>query len=69
MQATAAVKHVLGDYYREPTKSKDGLPTHLFSNLFRSFKNDHFVSDQGDMVFYQKGHDKHPVLGVVGINN
>jgi len=62
------VKHVLGDYYREPTKSADGTPSHLFSNLFRSFSNDHYVSNEGDMVFYQKGHTAHPVLNVVGLS-
>jgi hypothetical protein len=67
-QATAAVKHVLGDYYREPTKSTNGTPSHLFSNLFRSFSNDHYVSNEGDMVFYQKGHTAHPVLNVVGLS-
>jgi omega-3 fatty acid desaturase (delta-15 desaturase) len=68
VEATAAVKHVLGDYYREPTKSTNGTPSHLFSNLFRSFSNDHYVSNEGDMVFYQKGHTAHPVLNVVGLS-
>ncbi len=50
---TAAVKPILGKYYREPTKSGP-LPIHLLEPLIRSFQEDHFVSDEGDIVFYQK---------------
>ncbi len=50
---TAAVKPILGKYYREPTKSGP-LPIHLLEPLIRSFQEDHFVADEGDIVFYQK---------------
>lgn len=49
---TKAAKPVLGRYYREPKKS--GLiPFHLVGNLVKSMKQDHYVSDNGDIVFYQ----------------
>lgn len=49
---TKAAKPVLGEYYREPKKS--GLiPIHLIQNLMRSIQQDHFVSDVGDIVYYQ----------------
>jgi len=51
--ATEACKPVLGPYYRQPQKS--GLfPTHLVEPLIRSFQNDHYVEDTGDIVFYKK---------------
>lgn len=53
VEATAAVKPILGKYYREPTKSGP-LPIHLLEPLIRSFQEDHFVADEGDIVFYQK---------------
>jgi hypothetical protein len=49
---TKAARPVLGRYYREPEKSGP-LPTHLISVLLRSLRVDHFVSDVGDVVFYQ----------------
>ncbi|GFZ13307.1 fatty acid desaturase 8 [Actinidia rufa] len=52
IEATEAAKPVLGKYYREPKKSGP-LPFHLFRYLVRSIKQDHFVSDIGDVVFYQ----------------
>ncbi|KAK1426847.1 hypothetical protein QVD17_15527 [Tagetes erecta] len=52
VEATKAAKSVLGKYYREPKKS--GLiPVHLIDNLVRSIKQDHYVSDAGDIVYYQ----------------
>ncbi|GFS39268.1 fatty acid desaturase 7 [Actinidia rufa] len=45
-------KPVLGKYYREPKKSGP-FPFHLFRYLMRSIRQDHFVSDIGDIVFYQ----------------
>jgi len=55
-KATEAVKPVMGDYYREPEKCTNplGLPFHLIPHLMRSFRNDHFVADEGDVVFYQR---------------
>ncbi|KAJ6750752.1 hypothetical protein OIU85_001302 [Salix viminalis] len=52
VEATRAAKPVLGKYYREPKKSGP-FPFHLFSNLVRSIGEDHYVSDTGDVVFYQ----------------
>lgn len=49
---TEAAKPVLGKYYKEPKKSAP-LPFHLIGDLIRSMKKDHFVSDTGDVVYYQ----------------
>ena len=54
VEATQAVKPVLGPYYREPKKS--GLiPFHVITNLVNSFKQDHYVEKTGDVVYYKKG--------------
>lgn len=53
MEATEAVKPVMGPYYRQPETSTGPLPMHLIDPLVRSFTNDHFVNDTGDIVFYQ----------------
>uniref|UniRef100_A0ACD5YN75 Uncharacterized protein n=1 Tax=Avena sativa TaxID=4498 RepID=A0ACD5YN75_AVESA len=52
VEATKAAKPVLGKYYREPEKSGP-LPFHLLKELSRSLKNDRYVSDTGDVVYYQ----------------
>lgn len=52
VEATKAARPVLGRYYREPVKSGP-LPVHLVNTLLRSLRVDHFVSDVGDVVFYQ----------------
>ncbi|KAJ6803707.1 omega-3 fatty acid desaturase, chloroplastic-like [Iris pallida] len=62
IEATRAAKPVLGKYYREPEKS-GAFPVHLLGVLVRSLRVDHFVSDHGDVVFYQSdpqlnGHKK-----------
>lgn len=49
---TKAAKPVLGKYYREPKKSGI-IPFHLIKNLVRSVSQDHFVSDAGEIVYYQ----------------
>lgn len=49
---TEAAKPVLGKYYREPQKSLP-LPFHLIGSLIRSLKQDHYVSDSGDVVYYR----------------
>lgn len=54
--ATAAAKSVLGKYYREPKKSGP-IPLHLLDVLLRSLKEDHYVSDTGDIVYYQTDED------------
>uniref|UniRef100_A0A7I4DR81 Fatty acid desaturase N-terminal domain-containing protein n=1 Tax=Physcomitrium patens TaxID=3218 RepID=A0A7I4DR81_PHYPA len=52
-RATAALKPLLGNYYQEPQRS--GLiPVHLISILVKSFSEDHYVADEGDIVYYQK---------------
>ncbi|XP_023514386.1 omega-3 fatty acid desaturase, chloroplastic-like [Cucurbita pepo subsp. pepo] len=56
VEATEAAKPVLGKYYREPEKSWP-LPLHLFGVLVKSMKRDHFVSDTGDIVYYQSDPD------------
>nr|AAC98967.2 omega-3 fatty acid desaturase [Vernicia fordii] len=60
IEATKAAKPVLGKYYREPKKSGP-FPFHLFSNLVRSMSEDHYVSDIGDIVFYQTDPDIYKV--------
>nr|QCQ29193.1 omega-3 fatty acid desaturase [Camellia fraterna] len=52
VEATEAARPVLGKYYREPKKSGP-LPFHLLGSLVRSMKQDHYVSDTGDIVYYQ----------------
>lgn len=52
VEATEAAKPVLRKYYREPEQSGP-LPFHLIGSLMRSLKNDHYVSDTGDVVYYQ----------------
>lgn len=52
IQATEAVRPVLGKYYREPEKSSP-IPFHLFRDLARSLRRDHYVSDSGEVVYYQ----------------
>ena len=54
VKATDALKPVMGDYYREPEASPGPLPTHLIAPLVRSFGKDHYVADEGNIVFYQK---------------
>ncbi|XP_006664265.1 fatty acid desaturase DES3-like [Oryza brachyantha] len=58
VEATKAARPVLGRYYREPEKSGP-LPLHLFGVLLRSLRVDHFVSDVGDVVYYQTDHTLH----------
>ncbi|KAK3019277.1 hypothetical protein RJ639_004226 [Escallonia herrerae] len=51
-EATKAAKHVLGKYYREPKKSGP-VPFHLINNLVKSIEQDHYVSDTGEILYYQ----------------
>ena len=51
---TEAVKPVMGAYYREPEKSKSWFPFHLVQPLIKSFSEDHYVADEGDVLFYQQ---------------
>lgn len=51
-QQTEAARPVFGKYYREPKKSGP-IPFHLIGSLVRSMKKDHYVSDTGDVVYYQ----------------
>ncbi|CAD5164955.1 unnamed protein product [Musa acuminata subsp. malaccensis] len=52
VEATEAAKPVLGKYYREPVKSGP-LPLHIFGILAKSLARNHYVSDTGDVVYYQ----------------
>ncbi|KAJ0792217.1 hypothetical protein HanOQP8_Chr01g0014931 [Helianthus annuus] len=52
IEATMAAKPVLGKYYREPKRSGP-IPLHLIDNLVKSIKQDHYISDVGDVVYYQ----------------
>ncbi|XP_057953141.1 omega-3 fatty acid desaturase, endoplasmic reticulum-like [Malania oleifera] len=52
VEATKAAKPVLGKYYREPKKSGP-FPFHLIGLLRKSLNRDHFVSDTGDILYYQ----------------
>ncbi|XP_030537209.1 omega-3 fatty acid desaturase, chloroplastic-like [Rhodamnia argentea] len=52
IEATEAARPVLGNYYREPKKSAP-LPFHLIGTLIQSLKRDHYVSDTGEVVYYQ----------------
>lgn len=42
----------MGKYYREPDKSGP-FPFHLFGVFAKSLKRDHYVSDSGEIVYYQ----------------
>jgi acyl-lipid omega-3 desaturase len=46
LRATEAIKPVLGDYYRKSNKS-------IWSVFWQSYRNCHYVDDQGAMVYYQ----------------
>jgi len=52
IEATEAAKPVLGQYYPKPKKFSP-LPFYLTGELITSMKKDHFVSDTGDIVYYQ----------------
>ncbi|KAI4318198.1 hypothetical protein L6164_025994 [Bauhinia variegata] len=52
VKATKAAKAVLGKYYREPEKSGP-IPFHLIKYLVNSLRQDHFVSDSEDIVYYK----------------
>eukprot|EP01018_Ginkgo_biloba_P015791 Gb_20040 [translate_table: standard] len=52
VEATEAVKPLLGKYYRQPKKSGP-FPFHLLEPLRKSMEHDHYVSDEGDIVFYE----------------
>ena len=58
MEQTCAVKPVLGNYYKEPQKSGP-IPIHLISDLIRSLEEDHYVSDTGNVVYYQTDVELH----------
>ncbi|TXG74404.1 hypothetical protein EZV62_002983 [Acer yangbiense] len=61
IEATRAAKPVLGKYYREPKKSGP-IPLHLIDNLVNSIRQDHFVSDTGEIVYYQTDPQLHKFL-------
>ncbi|GAB4825998.1 sn-2 acyl-lipid omega-3 desaturase (ferredoxin), chloroplastic [Ancistrocladus abbreviatus] len=52
IEATEAAKPILGKYYKEPKKS-GAIPFHLIGSYISSLKHNHYVSDDGDVVYYQ----------------
>jgi hypothetical protein len=40
------------------------FPTHLIEPLVRSFNSDHYVEDEGDIVYYKKDPSVKPWLGL-----
>lgn len=68
VEATNAAKKVMGPYYREPEKSKGPLPLHLIEPLIRSFKNDHYVEDTGDIVYYKSDKDLPTIATAIAKN-
>ncbi|KAH7427485.1 hypothetical protein KP509_10G046300 [Ceratopteris richardii] len=54
VEATKAIEPILGNYYREPEKS-GALPLHLLRTLVTSLQEDHYVDDEGNVVFYKSG--------------
>eukprot|EP01018_Ginkgo_biloba_P039732 Gb_32149 [translate_table: standard] len=55
---TEAAKPMLGKYYREPKKSSV-FPIELIKPLVKSMAQDHYVKDDGDIVFYQSDAGPH----------
>ncbi|GAB2268349.1 Omega-3 fatty acid desaturase, chloroplastic [Dionaea muscipula] len=53
LEATEAVKPILGKYYKEPRRSSGPIPFHLIGSYLRSLKHNHYVSDEGDVVYYE----------------
>ncbi|KAI5071483.1 hypothetical protein GOP47_0013734 [Adiantum capillus-veneris] len=52
VEANEAIKSILGKYYREPKKS-GVLPVHLIKQVLTSLQEDHYVDDEGDVIFYK----------------
>lgn len=57
---TREAKRVLGNYYREPRKSGP-VPIHLIPTLMKSLNRDHYVSDNGDIVYYETDYKLSPI--------
>jgi omega-3 fatty acid desaturase (delta-15 desaturase) len=71
LEATQHLKKAMGPYYRQPEPCPGpkinggyteggislGLPTHLIKPLFRSFNEDKYVNDNGDVLFYKTDPD------------
>ncbi|CAH9072733.1 unnamed protein product [Cuscuta europaea] len=51
-EATKAASPMLGKYYREH-KKPGFIQFHLVPILVKSMSEDHYVSDEGEIVFYQ----------------
>ena len=54
IEATEKCKGVMGEYYREPKKCTTLFPFHLIPCLIKSFQNDKYVDDTGDILYYKK---------------
>lgn len=53
-EATEGAKKIMGPYYREPERSPGPIPFHLIKPLVKSFTNEHYVEDTGNIVFYKR---------------
>ena len=54
VEATEAVKPVLGEYYREPERAPwHGIPTRLIKEFTTSLKKCRFVPNEGSIVYYR----------------
>lgn len=52
VEATEAVKPVLGEYFVEPEKSGP-IPFHLIKRFFKGTEECLFVEDEGETVYYK----------------
>lgn len=64
VEATQAVKPILGKYYKEPKRSQGPFPFHLIESFLNSLRINHFVSDSGDVIYYQTD----PHLAIDGVS-
>lgn len=53
LTASRYVTDERGPSCREPEPSKGPIPFHLVGPLIKSFKTDHYVADEGDIVYYE----------------
>lgn len=53
VEATECIKGVMGTHYREPEKCRGWFPTHLLKPLLHSFRHDHVVPHEGNIVYYE----------------
>ncbi|KAJ8448321.1 hypothetical protein Cgig2_021949 [Carnegiea gigantea] len=61
VEATKAAKPIMGKYYKEPKKSAGPFPFHVIGIFLEALRINHFVSDSGDIVYYET--DPHLTIG------